>query len=221
MDQHNLSILSKNLSITPIHIVRENLEVMILNTLAESDIIKQVIFYGGTSLRLGYGSPRFSEDLDFLMIKKISASKLQNLLKNFIDQQDGARLKDFREKQNTLFALLNFKTSLLKHPLNIKIEICKKKNGVQSEFIPLSSPCSHLTPIIPTARIESLKELKKAAILGRDQARDWFDLWFICKYLKEPFQPPKVFPFEKTRFKNELKTFMPRNKWLLIEQLMP
>ncbi|MBI4653131.1 nucleotidyl transferase AbiEii/AbiGii toxin family protein [Candidatus Kuenenbacteria bacterium] len=82
-------------------------------------------------------------------------------------------------KRNTLFALLNIKHLALKHPLNIKIEIAKRKNGIQYEFIPLSSPCSHLAPIILTIKIESLKKLKKEAIKKRKEARDWFDFWYI------------------------------------------
>jgi len=219
MDQYSLDILGEKINIASLHIVRENLEVAVLDALTQSDVIQKLIFYGGTALRLAYGSPRFSEDLDFLMIKKVPTQKFKSVLKNFIKKNPIAKIKDFKDKRNTLFALLNFKTTLLKYPLNIKIEIAKRKNGVDYEFIPLSSPCSHLTPIIPTAKIESLENLKRKAILGRHQPRDWFDLWYISKYLKKPFDPPKTFPFEKEEFKRELKRFLPKNKWILVNQL--
>ncbi|MFH1713037.1 MAG: nucleotidyl transferase AbiEii/AbiGii toxin family protein [Candidatus Jacksonbacteria bacterium] len=221
MDQYNLDILHKKLKIASLHIVRENIEAAILNALAQSDIVQKLIFYDGTALRLAYASPRFSEDLDFLMIKKIPAPELRSVLEIFIKDQPGTKLKDFRDKRNTLFALLNFKTILLKHPLNIKIEIANRKNGVDHEFIPLSSSCSHLAPIMPTATMESLERCKIDAINNRKQPRDWFDLWYISKYLKKPFQPPKRFPFEKEVFRYELKRFLPKDKWILIDQLLP
>lgn len=219
MDQYTLHILTKQLKIASLHIIRENIEIAILDALSQSKIIKNLIFYGGTSLRLAYNSPRFSEDLDFLMIKKIPQKELKTILENFVQDNPGATLKDYKEKRHTLFALINYKTSLLKHPLNIKIEIAKRKNGVAYEFIPLSSPCSHLTPIIPTATIESLAKMKQEAIKDRKAPRDWFDLWYITKYLKKPYKHPKAFPFTKEDFENELKRFLPKNMWKLIKQI--
>lgn len=219
MDHYTLELLVKQLKIAALFIVRENIEVAILDALAQSNIIKNLIFYGGTALRLAYRSPRFSEDLDFLMIKKIMLDELKSILETFAQNNSGAELKDYKEKRNTLFALLNYKTPLLKHPLNIKIEISKLQNGVDCQFIPLSSPCSHQTPIVPTATIESLEQLKKNAIKDRQVPRDWFDLWYITTYLKKPYAHPKPFPFTKEIFKNELKRLLPKNNWMLIDQI--
>lgn len=228
MDQFNLRLLSEKLKIAPLNIVRENIEIEILNFLAKSDTAKKVIFYGGSALRLAYGSPRFSVDLDFLMIEKVKDSELKNILMALIKEHNEIitqidykiTLKDFKDKRNTLFALINIEHPSLKHHLNLKIEVSKRKNNVRYEFIPLSSPCSHLTPIIPTCTIESLKELKEEALKRRKEPRDWFDLWYVSKYLKEPFYPPRKFLFEKKEFKRELKRFLPQNSWILIDQML-
>jgi len=219
MDQYNLQLLTKKLKIAPLNIVRENIEIEILNAFSQSKLAKKIIFYGGTALRLAYASPRFSEDLDFLMIKKIRAKDLKDLFLDLTKEHKGTALKDFKDKRNTLFALINLKHAALKHPINIKIEIAKRKNGIQYEFVPLSSPCSHLVPIVPTIKIESLKDLKEKAIKKRIEARDWFDLWYITKYLKKPWRPSKKFPFDKKEFKRELKRFLPQDKWMLIDQI--
>lgn len=219
LDQSNLQILVKNLKIAPLNIVRENVELEILQVIAQSEIAAKVIFYGGTALRLAYGSPRFSEDLDFLMIKQIKAGKLKEVLSDLIKEMPELKLKDFKDKRKTLFALINVRYPTLKHPLNIKLEIAKIKNGVKYEFIPLSSPCSHLAPIVPTAKIESLKKLKAEAIRDREEPRDWFDLWYITKYLKETWSPPLPFPFARKEFKSELKRFLPQDKWRMIDQI--
>ncbi|MFH1890425.1 MAG: nucleotidyl transferase AbiEii/AbiGii toxin family protein [Candidatus Kuenenbacteria bacterium] len=220
MDQYILDNLSKKLKIAPLNIVRENFEMGILNVLSQSEISGKMIFYGGTALRLAYGSPRFSEDLDFLMIQKIRTEELNESLTHFIKEYSEASIKDLRDKRNTLFALINIKSHLLKQPLNIKIEIAKRKDGIKYEFIPLASSCSHLQPIVPTIKIESLEKLKQKAIEGREEPRDWFDLWYIRKYLKKPFVVSSQFPFAKKEFKEELKRFLPQDKWVLIDQMM-
>ena len=46
-------------------IEKELLHYDILYALEKENLLDQVTFQGGTSLRLCYGSPRFSEDLDF------------------------------------------------------------------------------------------------------------------------------------------------------------
>lgn len=220
MDQYNLQLLTKKLKIAPINIVRENVEIEILNAIAQSEISTKIVFYDSTALRLGFGSPRFSEDLDFLMIKTVQSNELKKILSNLVKEYFGIIIKDFKDKRKTLFALINTIHPSLKYPINIKVEISKRKNSVKYEFVPLSSPCSHLVPIIPTIKIESLKKLKEELIKRRKEPRDWFDLWYISKYMKVPFKPSIKFPFDKKEFKRELKRFLPKDKWVLIEQIM-
>lgn len=219
LDQYNLSLLTKKLKIAPLNIIRENMELEILNALAQSEITTKIIFYGGTALRLAFGSPRYSEDLDFLMVKNIDVKDLQSALFRLATDSGDIVIKDIKDKRNTLFSLIHIKNSTLKHPLNIKIEIAKRKNRIQYEHIPLASPCSDLKPIVPTITIESLEQLKVIAIKKRNEPRDWFDLWYITKLLKKPWKPPLEFPFDKKEFKRELKRFLPQNKWLLIDQI--
>ena len=47
------------------YIVKEYIQLMILNYLSTSKFVKQIAFIGGTNLRLVKGIDRFSEDLDF------------------------------------------------------------------------------------------------------------------------------------------------------------
>lgn len=218
MDQYLLENLARELKIAPLNIVRENAEVAFLQQLSQDDMAKRLIFYGGTALRLAYNSPRFSEDLDFLMTEKISAQELAGLIAG-LKKEAGFSLKDLKDKRNTLFALLNVANPVLKHPINIKIEISKKKNGLKTEFLPLASPCSPFNPIIHAATIQSLKNLKIKAIKNRQDPKDWFDLWYINKYLKEKVIYPIKFPFEKSEFARQLKRFLPKDNWLLIKQI--
>lgn len=47
------------------NILREYLQYKILEMIFESEFAGQLVFMGGTSLRIAYGNNRFSEDLDF------------------------------------------------------------------------------------------------------------------------------------------------------------
>jgi len=51
-------------------ILTEYLQVMTLKCLSQSTYRNRISFLGGTALRLGWGLPRFSEDLDFDLLEK-------------------------------------------------------------------------------------------------------------------------------------------------------
>ncbi|MFR4038459.1 MAG: nucleotidyl transferase AbiEii/AbiGii toxin family protein [Butyricimonas faecalis] len=47
------------------HVLKEYLQLMILDYLSSTPTIQKMVFIGGTNLRLVKGIDRFSEDLDF------------------------------------------------------------------------------------------------------------------------------------------------------------
>lgn len=54
----------------PENVIKEVIQEIILCGLAQSDFFKKVAFNGGTCLRIFYGLQRFSEDLDFSLLKR-------------------------------------------------------------------------------------------------------------------------------------------------------
>ncbi len=54
---------------------------IILKHLFESELGSYFVFKGGTALTLAYGSPSFSEDLDFSVLQELSNEKLDRLLR--------------------------------------------------------------------------------------------------------------------------------------------
>ena len=72
MNLEQLNNFSKELNISRDQILREEAEMFFLDQLAKDKLGAKFIFYGGTALRLAYGSPRFSEDIDLLKIKPVS-----------------------------------------------------------------------------------------------------------------------------------------------------
>ena len=50
--------------------MKEVMQEIVLCGLSRSGFFKSAAFYGGTALRIFYGLDRFSEDLDFSLVKK-------------------------------------------------------------------------------------------------------------------------------------------------------
>src|SRR4030066_763441 len=75
---------ARNVKIGVTQVVREFWEMIILKGLFESHEGKSLIFKGGTVLRLVYGSPRFSEDLDFSLTVDNLKGKFKTLVKKII-----------------------------------------------------------------------------------------------------------------------------------------
>lgn len=218
MDQHNLDNLVRELKIASVNILREEAEMLLLYEISQSAISKHLIFYGGTALRLAYNCPRFSEDLDFLMAAPISEKQLELVLGKACKSDPNLEMVDIKEKYHTLFGLIKVKHPLLKHPFSIKIEISKRKNGIDKEFRPLNSPTSTLQPLLFVATLSSLYAAKQKAMADRNVSRDWFDFWYISKLLRENPKITKKSQLNKTEFEREMKRFLPKDKWLLIKQ---
>lgn len=71
-------------------IEKELLHYDILFCLEKEGLLDKLTFQGGTSLRLCYGAPRFSEDLDFVGGKDFSASQVRGI-KECIESYIGSR----------------------------------------------------------------------------------------------------------------------------------
>lgn len=80
MEQILAQRLAGDLRIGVTQVVREFREVLFLKDLMESPHGKNLVFKGGTALRPAYGSPRFSEDLDFAMLEDSLRGVIEELL---------------------------------------------------------------------------------------------------------------------------------------------
>lgn len=164
---------------------------------------EKAAFYGGTALRILYGLPRFSEDLDFSLLapdKSFDMTKYEReLIKElgaFGFEVEVVKKNKSKEstiesafiKANTMTHLLmirsNFKT-YRDATLNIKLEIDKDPPaGFSTEAIPVFWPIAYS---VKTFTLENLFAGKLHACLCRSErinikGRDWHDfLWYITR----------------------------------------
>lgn len=215
--------LSQEIQISPEQVLREEYEMLILNQLSNSQFGKNLIFKGGTALRLAYKSPRFSEDLDFSLTKAISFADFKKLIENLCNNYPQMKLKEIRKKRFTIFALVSIKEDFLAQPFSIKIEISRrpvkwKKN--RDYFLKsLESITSPLEITFFVVTLDLFYKDKSLLVKQRSKARDLFDLWYTSQKLGKPF--PKIkYSLEKRQVKSELRKYLPKNRWLIIEELL-
>lgn len=211
MDQWQLIEFQKKLKISPVEIIREEKEVLILDLLSKSKIGKNLIFKGGTALRLVYGSPRFSQDLDFSQKGIFPFVDFKKTVKEITSIDDELSIKDIFEKRKTIFALVLVKNKLLGQNFSIKIEISKRDPPYKKEDFSLKmvkTPVSILTPLVYTASLKRILFEKRIAVVTRAEPWDYFDLWWLKEKLGENIKIPKP-TINKSQFKGEISQLLP------------
>jgi len=221
MDQNLAESLAARLKIAVEQVVREELELSLLKSLFESGIGKALVFKGGTALRLAFGSPRFSDDLDFSASSAIPEAAFREAAGEALKSVPEATLVEALAKRFTLFSLYRFDVPYIGRPFSIKIEVStreesRRQAGV-SELRLLSSEVTNLTVLARVATLEQALEDKKAAYAARRQPRDLFDLWFISQKLGLPFQADHT-GIDPRVVRRELRKYLPRTHWSVIDQ---
>lgn len=222
MDGETARELSKRFNTFPENVVREEYEMIFLKVLLESRWGKYLVFKGGTALKLAYDSLRFSEDLDFTLLQKNKWKEVKEILKQKSEGLPAVKLKELREKYYTYFGLFSVRENFLAQPFLLKIEISKRpvdwKKEKDFKLRQLGSP---VTPLKTSGFVVSKKRAyldKKKALKDRVKARDLYDLWWLSGDLREK-KPLVNGRFDKKKITAELRRFLPRGNWWIIEEL--
>lgn len=171
------------------YILKEYIQLLILDYLSTTQWIKKITLIGGTCLRLSKGIDRFSEDLDFdckdlsqedflLMTDDIVKLLRRNGFNIEIRDKESSKLKAFR--RNIHFPELLFDYGLTGHREErflIKIEAQDQKFAY--------------TPVLANIRLNGfffpfpvppdsiLCSMKLSAMLNRQKGRDFYDIMFL------------------------------------------
>lgn len=210
---------AKNLKIDVTQIVREFWETVVLKGLFESPNGKFLIFKGGTALRLVYGSPRFSEDLDFSLTEDNLKGKFKPLVKKIISPYPELLITDLEEKYYTYLGEIKITQDYLPSPFRIKIEISKRRERAYKSDLALIS--SSLSTVQCLGRVATLKQLYKDKLIcikERAKPKDVFDLWYICQKLKKTYEPETI-TISKKELTRDLRKYLPKDFWPVIDRL--
>lgn len=206
--------------------LREIMQEITLAGLSRTDFFEQAAFYGGTALRILYGLDRYSEDLDFSLLKSDLNFSIEPYLQSVLDEFKSLGLTvSIREKKKTKqtaidSAFLKAQTiwqeiileDIIKETgvrsnknVTIKIEVDRQPPlSFQTEEKLLIRPFSfyvkcYTRPSLFAGKMHALLFRKWS---NRVKGRDWYDLeWYIKKGI----------PLDVTHFLTRAKD---TNDWL-------
>lgn len=171
------------------YMLKEYIQLMILDFLSTSPYIQKVVFIGGTNLRLVKGIDRFSEDLDFdsknfsqddftKMTDDILAFLRRSGLKAETRDKANDKLKAFR--RNLYFPELLFELSLSgyrEERFLIKVESQDQKYEYKPHIVNIKRAGFFFPFSVPPDSI--LCAMKLSALLSRQKGRDFYDAMFL------------------------------------------
>ena len=194
--------------------IKEMLQELALYALWRGGFFDVAAFQGGTSLRILHGLPRFSEDLDFILLKADAAFEWSRYFSVLADvlQQFGVRCeltersqadKAVRQamiKDNSLGRQLDlsFYDPASPRKIKIKLEIdTLPPVGTGTQWHYLDFP---LDFEVCAQDLPSNFALKLHALLCRPylKGRDWFDFAWYCKQKVQPNLSHLGFAIEQT-----------------------
>lgn len=220
MDIATAKVLAKKLQISIDYVVREEYEMLLLKELYESKFSNHLVFKGGTALRLAYGSPRFSEDLDFTAVGTFNVKDFTAFLQELPRRAPGIVAVEAVEKFYTAFGLVKIKDAAVVRPFSIKIEVSKRAGeGMESKDYsdkPLSSEVAVWRVIARVMSLEWILLEKEDALKNRKAPRDLFDWWFINQALHKEVTPD-LRDYDREHVKAELRRLLPKPQWRLID----
>ncbi len=172
-------------------------------------------------MRLTYGSPRFSDDLDFSLLEPINKEVFNDVVQKVVKALPEAKLSDLASKRFTHLFELRFQEHWVRMAYSIKVEISRrhtyaKREGYELKLI--TSPITNLQVLGFVSTLDQIFLEKKEAWEGRGEARDLFDLWFIGEKQKKGLPPLERRP-DSRLLRRDLRKYLPRDYWSVIARL--
>lgn len=187
--------------------LKEIIQELTLLGLFRAKFFEHAAFYGGTALRILYGLDRFSEDLDFSLLKPNPDFELESYISSLKeelasfgfqcdiekkDKKKKGRVESAFLKTNTLNLLLDVKTpkNLVKNVhydkiLKIKFEVDTNPPGgfeTEAHYLLRPIPFSVNTYCLSDLFAGKMHALLCRSWKNRVKGRDWYDLvWYVSR----------------------------------------
>ena len=154
---------------------------------------QELIFKGGTALRLVYGGNRYSEDLDFNGSEDTSA--LDELWREVVGGlEDFGIVAEIRNRWDSDVGY-SFDVSF-QGPLHdgrdrskgkVRVDVNQRPEKVETHRELVASPYDDVRPFVVTAlALDHLLAEKLRALLVRGKPRDLYDIWLLLRQGVEP-----------------------------------
>ncbi len=174
---------------------REEIQKTILTILSHQQLFNQIVFQGGTALRLFYGNPRLSEDLDFVQINKEEKTdltphipRIKTNLQTIYPFLDDIKIRMQRKNREIQRIVLTTISDTIDQRIRVYIELAYIPSYYNKPRI------LHYPPFNPVVRVEEKEEIlvdKIIAIVNRPyiKGRDLWDINFLTEDKEETIYP--------------------------------
>lgn len=191
-------------------VLRELIQEIALLGLWRSKFFEHAAFYGGTALRILYGLDRFSEDLDFTLLKKnktFDLTKYANAIKHELESYDieaviEKKIKSIETPIESAFGKANSQISFLVAASKFKPQkgsLIKVKIEIDTDAVPgfqteakqffWPQPFSVLTCDLPSLFAGKIHATFCRGLRSNIKGRDWYDvLWYVGQKVKPNWQ---------------------------------
>ena len=180
----------------------EIFEIEVLDIMKSTKLLDALVFGGGSMLRLCHELNRYSVDLDFWFVKRMShatyLSKLQKVL------EKGYEITDAQIKHYTLLVELRSPD----YPKRLKVELRREMKECDVQERIAFSKYSTKQVILKTHTLEQTIKNKMEAFLARGEIRDCFDIEFL---LRRGIALPDMDDRQANAFKKKLSHFKERD----------
>ncbi|OGC51458.1 hypothetical protein A2982_02730 [candidate division WWE3 bacterium RIFCSPLOWO2_01_FULL_39_13] len=223
ISQSVIQSLAQKLQSTELNIQREYIQNLFLSYFYQQPDSNKIFFKGGTALRIIYQSPRFSEDLDFSSTKT-AIKKIEDIVIHTIGEieREGINV-DIKESKKTsggYLAIIHF--FLNNQEIAIQLEISQRERVNKGELTTVVNDFIPPYTLVTLSQDQLISE-KVQALLTRQKARDFYDLYYILRAnllsTKDKGILEKVLILlSKTNilFEQELKIFLPKSHWSIV-----
>jgi len=171
------------------NIIREYFQHIFLSELYKLPEAEKMLFKGGSALRIIYGSPRFSEDLDFSLfaVSHNETKKfIEDLFVKVLAEIERAGIKvEIGEKSNATsggyFGIATFKLFDYQ-PIGVEINISERnRREVRGEIDSVANNFTTAYNLVHLPQEELVGEKIFSALVERKKPRDFYDLYFIMR----------------------------------------
>lgn len=212
---------------TELNIAREYCQHLFLGAFYRESGSENVMFKGGTALRIVYGSPRFSEDLDFSGFQT-SIREIEDWVTAAAGEMERNAIPvSISESKRTSGGYLAIIASPV-HDLPVQIQVqvsLRRRDDVNGQGV-LVAP--ELLPAYTLTQLPErlLVEEKLEALMTRRKPRDYYDLYFMLRKgliptdMKGPLRQAKGALVEsRIDFGQDLGPFLPRSQATVVKDL--
>lgn len=199
------------------NVVREYCQHLFLSYFYKQPGAEKLLFKGGTALRIVFGSPRYSEDLDFTG-NNITAQEVENIFTGTLAGLENTgiqvSLEEGKSTSGGYIGITMFHAYEKVIPIQIEVSLRKGRplKGtralIENEYIPAYT-LVHLSK-------EEIAAGKMQALINRHKPRDFYDYFFLLSgnypLAKERNNLTKMLNLlaeTKINFRIELREFLP------------